>query len=283
MTATFQLDPLRRLGDGGHSSVLLGRETKTGEKVAVKVFRQNDNGRLLFENEAMILEALPCHPNLIRFVGATESDQMRCIAMECFPQPSLGSFVQKRGPLLEDLALHIIQQLIIVVHFLHQHRVAHRDIKPENILIHSESAQIKLIDFGLSSFIAGPHDEDDFFVGTPIYMPPQLLKKGSQYNIVAADVWSIGVSLLELLEGANPLRIAKTDNEVLELMPRLLKYDHLPRTCRKLLRGLLEIHELKRMTLIDASLILVERSERKTTLGPSPLKTRGHRRSKSKS
>jgi serine/threonine protein kinase len=253
----------------------LGEDTFNSENVAVKVFRQNHNGRLLFENEARILGYLPTHPNLLRYVGQSDLEKQRCIALELFEHPSLASFLAKKGALSEDLALHIISQLIEVVHYLHQHLVAHRDIKPENILIDKATAKIKLIDFGLSSFITNAGAEDDFYVGTPVYMSPQLLQKGSVYKIIASDAWAIGITLYELLTGANPLRKAKSDAEVLRLIPSVLKFEKLPACGRRIVEGLLSHDEDDRMTLMEAAVVIADREREPRDL----LKSRKHRRS----
>ena len=79
------------------------------------------------------------------------------------------------------------------------HRIMHRDIKPSNILLNSKG-QIKLIDFGVSSELV--NSVADTFVGTGTYMAPERIQ-GSAYT-VKSDVWSVGLTLMELAIGKFP-------------------------------------------------------------------------------
>lgn len=120
------------------------------------------------------------------------------------------------------------------------HRIMHRDIKPSNILVNSKG-QIKLCDFGVSSELV--NSVADTFVGTGTYMAPERIQ-GSPYT-VKSDVWSVGLSLMELAIGKFPFTIEAEDGEeeeaggpqgildllqqiVLEPAPKLPKSDAFP-------------------------------------------------------
>ena len=120
------------------------------------------------------------------------------------------------------------------------HRIMHRDIKPSNILVNSRG-QIKLCDFGVSSELV--NSVADTFVGTGTYMAPERIQ-GSPYT-VKSDVWSVGLSLMELAIGKFPFSIeGETDDPedaagpqgildllqqiVLEPAPRLPKSEAFP-------------------------------------------------------
>ena len=79
------------------------------------------------------------------------------------------------------------------------HRIMHRDIKPSNVLVNSKG-QIKLCDFGVSSEL--DNSVADTFVGTGTYMAPERIQ-GSPYS-VKSDVWSVGLTLMELAIGKFP-------------------------------------------------------------------------------
>ena len=86
------------------------------------------------------------------------------------------------------------------MHYLYnEHKILHRDIKPSNILVNSRG-QIKLCDFGVSGELI--NSIANTFVGTSTYMAPERIK-GAQYS-VKSDVWSLGLSLLELAIGRFP-------------------------------------------------------------------------------
>lgn len=124
--------------------------------------------------------------------------------------------------------------------YLYQaHRIMHRDIKPSNVLINSKG-EIKLCDFGVSSELE--NSVADTFVGTGTYMAPERIQ-GSPYT-VKSDVWSVGLTLMELAIGKFPFSIDSEDDDeaagpqgildllqqiVLEPSPRLPKSDAFPR------------------------------------------------------
>lgn len=119
------------------------------------------------------------------------------------------------------------------------HRIMHRDIKPSNVLVNSKG-QIKLCDFGVSSELE--NSVADTFVGTGTYMAPERIQ-GSPYT-VKSDVWSVGLTLMELAIGKFPFSIENEDGEedtagpqgildllqqiVLEPAPKLPKSDAFP-------------------------------------------------------
>ena len=118
------------------------------------------------------------------------------------------------------------------------HRIMHRDLKPSNILVNSRG-QIKLCDFGVSSELEGSIAET--FVGTGTYMAPERIQ-GSPYT-VKSDVWSVGLTLMELAIGKFPFGGGENDADepggpqgildllqqiVLEPAPKLPKSDAFP-------------------------------------------------------
>lgn len=119
------------------------------------------------------------------------------------------------------------------------HRIMHRDIKPSNVLVNSRG-QIKLCDFGVSSELE--NSVADTFVGTGTYMAPERIQ-GSPYS-VKSDVWSVGLTLMELAIGKFPFSVSTEDGEeeasgpqgildllqqiVLEPAPKLPKSDAFP-------------------------------------------------------
>lgn len=81
-----------------------------------------------------------------------------------------------------------------------KHKIIHRDVKPSNILVNSQG-EIKICDFGVSGQLID--SMANTFVGTRSYMSPERLQ-GSQYS-VASDLWSLGLSLVEISLGMYPI------------------------------------------------------------------------------
>ncbi|KAH0388900.1 Pkinase-domain-containing protein, partial [Aureobasidium melanogenum] len=94
--------------------------------------------------------------------------------------------------------------------YLHSHRIIHRDIKPSNILL-TRSGEVKLCDFGVSGEF-GTKGDANTFIGTSYYMAPERIT-GQSYTITS-DVWSLGVTLLEVAQHRFPFPADGTETEM---------------------------------------------------------------------
>lgn len=113
---------------------------------------------------------------------------------------SLDSISRNFGPVRVDVLGKIAEAVLGGLTYLYRaHRIMHRDIKPSNVLVNSKG-QIKLCDFGVSSEL--DNSVADTFVGTGTYMAPERIQ-GSPYT-VKSDVWSVGLTLMELAIGKFP-------------------------------------------------------------------------------
>ena len=102
-----------------------------------------------------------------------------------------------KAPLLEEEISAICAGCLAGLSYLHCQNRIHRDVKAGNILL-TDQGCIKLADFGSAS-IASPANS---FVGTPYWMAPEVIQDG-QYNELA-DIWSLGITLIEMAEGEPP-------------------------------------------------------------------------------
>lgn len=90
------------------------------------------------------------------------------------------------------------------VEYMHEMRIIHRDLKPDNILRDS-TGKVKICDFGLSIHCTAPLDRLRDFCGTAAYYPPEMLDaRGPRGATFAADIWTIGVIIFELINGYTP-------------------------------------------------------------------------------
>lgn len=149
----------------------------------------------------------------------------------------------------------LIHLQIEAIHALTSVGIVHRDIKPDNILVNPTTLEIKLIDYGLACFLHdGERSTSSAWVGTPLYMSPQILAGKDAYHPVAADIWSTGMVVLELLRGAYPVNHERIRNpeELLQALPAALKFDAYSDRTQRILKGLLGRAEVMRFSLGQA-------------------------------
>jgi mitogen-activated protein kinase kinase len=154
---------------------------------------------------------------ICRYFGAFLDDSTGTIsiAMEFCEGGSLDAVyreVQKLGGRTGEKVLgKVAEGVLNGLTYLHQHRIIHRDIKPSNILL-CRNGQVKLCDFGVSGEF-GTKGDANTFIGTSYYMAPERIT-GQSYTITS-DVWSLGVTLLEVAQHRFPFPADGT-----EMQPR---------------------------------------------------------------
>ena len=114
------------------------------------------------------------------------------------------------GPhkLPEDVAYKILAQLVMALHAIHTPlRVCHRDVKPENVLVHPDTLQLKLLDFGLATHFSRSHAKLTTCCGSPAFHCPEIVAALSHplgtvtYWGPEVDAWTCGITLLRCLSG----------------------------------------------------------------------------------
>ncbi|TRZ23634.1 hypothetical protein HGM15179_003433 [Zosterops borbonicus] len=151
-------------------------------------------------------------PYIVGFYGAFYSDGEISICMEHMDGGSLDQVLKKAGRIPEQILGKVSIAVIKGLTYLREkHKIMHRDVKPSNILVNSRG-EIKLCDFGVSGQLIDSMANS--FVGTRSYMSPERLQ-GTHYS-VQSDIWSMGLSLVEMAIGRYP--IPPPDSKELELM-----------------------------------------------------------------
>ena len=154
--------------------------------------------------------------HICKYFGAfTDQSGTISIAMEFCEGGSLDSIykeVKKLGGRTGEKVLgKVAEGVLNGLTYLHGHRIIHRDIKPSNILL-CRNGQVKLCDFGVSGEF-GTKGDANTFIGTSYYMAPERIT-GQSYTITS-DVWSLGVTLLEVAQHRFPFPADGT-----EMQPR---------------------------------------------------------------
>ena len=189
---------LSTIGSGGFGTVFLAEDTWIDKKVALKVpHRQSaDFGELL--REARLLASLN-HPNIVTILTAERLDNVFFIVMEFVPGDTLESVIAQSGALELGQALDFACQICNAVDHAHKQGVLHRDLRPSNVLV-AASGLAKVADFGTSRFLELA-SLGTTIIGSPPYMAPEQFHGKALF---ASDIYSLGVSMYEMLSGAPP-------------------------------------------------------------------------------
>ncbi|XP_071534799.1 myosin-IIIb-like isoform X2 [Panulirus ornatus] len=208
---------LEVIGEGTYGEVFAAKDHDTDTQVAIKIMENIGENLEEIEEEYLILRDLSLHPNLPAFHGiflrrgSKQEEDQAWLVMELCPRGSVTDLVQaliKRGQRLTEPQLgYILKETIDAMAYLHQNRCMHRDIKGHNILL-TDQGNIKLVDFGVSSHLASTWGRRNTSVGTPYWMAPEVIACEQQLDYsydVRCDVWSLGITAIELADGEPPL------------------------------------------------------------------------------
>jgi len=196
-------DDLREIGHGSFGAVYYARHNITNEVVAIK--KMSYNGKQSIEKWQDIVKEIRfltrlTHPNCIKYHGCYLKEQIVWLVMEYCLGSTSDIIEVHKCPLREDEISAICSGVINGLHYLHLQDRIHRDIKAGNILV-TDNGDIKLADFGSAS-IKSPANS---FVGTPYWMAPEVIlaMDEGQYD-GKVDVWSLGITCIELAERKPP-------------------------------------------------------------------------------
>ncbi|KAA3469571.1 Cyclin-dependent kinase C-1 [Gossypium australe] len=214
-------EKLEQIGEGTYGQVYMAREIKTGEIVALKKIRM-DNEREGFPitaiREIKILKKLH-HENVIKLkeiVTSPDGNKYKGGIYMVFEymDHDLTGLADRPGMRFSVPQIKCyMRQLLTGLHYCHVNQVLHRDIKGSNLLIDNEG-NLKLADFGLARSFSNDHNANlTNRVITLWYRPPELLLGATKYG-PAVDMWSVGCIFAELLHG-KPIFPGKDEPEQL--------------------------------------------------------------------
>jgi serine/threonine-protein kinase len=203
---------LKQLGQGGMGSVYLVWNSVSCRLGALKKISLPDPDEKVagrFLREMHIMSQLN-HPNLVRIFEDGIDDKAPYFVSEYLEMGCLKSFLQnKGGKLAIPEALQLTCNVLEGLEYFHNQGYIHRDIKPSNILLSQENGafKVKIADFGLAkSFIKAGGTvltRADEFAGSLYYTPPEQIINFSRVG-PAADIYSSGVSLYQMISGMLP-------------------------------------------------------------------------------
>lgn len=244
---------VRLLGHGGMSDVYEAIDETDGRIVALKLVRSGDPefGRRLAQ-EARALEGLT-HPGLIALLDTGIADDQAYLVMEYVEGQTLAEALRE-GPLGPAATADLGARLASTLAYVHSRGVVHRDVKPSNIL-RTPDGEAWLGDFGIAQL----HDATTMTLagttlGTVSYMAPEQLEDHTVGP--AADIWSLGIVLLECLTGRRAYEGSPSEVVARRLVAPVPIPTDLPVAWRLVLIGMLDHDVERRLSGADVAALL---------------------------
>ncbi|KAM5140900.1 STE20-like serine/threonine-protein kinase isoform 2-T2 [Mantella aurantiaca] len=204
------------LGDGAFGKVYKAQNKETGILAAAKVIDTKSEDEL--EDYMVEIEILAScdHPHIVKLLDAFYFENNLWILIEfCAGGAVDAVMLELERPLTEPQIRVVCKQTLEALVYLHDAKIIHRDLKAGNILL-TLDGDVKLADFGVSAKNTRTLQRRDSFIGTPYWMAPEVVmcetSKDRPYDF-KADVWSLGVTLIEMAQiepphhELNPMRV----------------------------------------------------------------------------
>lgn len=207
------------LGQGSYGRVYQAINMEDGSIIAIKeidierLSKKVRNVTHVVQTEIELLSKLS-HKNIIKYLGAFGQKKKLNILLEYCAPGSLAKLINDFNSFNETLIRRYTIQILEGIEYLHTHNVIHRDIKCANILV-NENGTCKLSDFGGSKIIKDEYDIlSNSLEGTPNWMAPEVVKYAETTRF--SDIWSIGCTVIEMLQGKPPWSECISAVEVLQ-------------------------------------------------------------------
>jgi serine/threonine-protein kinase len=203
-----------------------GIDASSQKLLLVKTFQPNGDvvssadARSRFEQEAAIYAGIS-HPNIVKLVEYGSCKEIQFFALEFVNGRNLRDLIQSNAssePLPPEIALTIFRAIAAGLQALHHRDVIHRDLKPENILV-DQDGTVKICDFDLAFSVKASAVTG--LTGTRGYLAPEIIL--GENVTKAADIFSCGVLLYEMLVGTRPFEADTVSGE----MNAIVKLPHL--------------------------------------------------------
>lgn len=192
-----------KVGSGGMADVYKAKDQRLNRFVAIKVLKPEYSSDKSFVNkfrgEAQSAAGLS-HPNIVNVYDVGDDSGLHYIVMELVEGITLKRFIERKGKLDIKEAVGIGIQIAQGMEAAHDNHIIHRDIKPQNIII-SRDGKVKVTDFGIAK-ATNSNTITSNAMGSVHYLSPEQARGG--YSDEKSDIYSLGVTLYEMLSGKVP-------------------------------------------------------------------------------
>lgn len=199
-----EVDMLEIIGRGASGQVRRAIHRPTGSELAIKEINISaPERRKQMTNELLMLHSAGNTAEIVQCFGVWFREGAIYIAMEYMDAGSLGDLVSKHGAIPELPLAFITREVLRSLAFLRGRHLLHRDLKPQNVLL-NRRGEVKVSDFGCAAELQDSMAMCGTFVGTVPYMAPERIAGESSGYSYAADVWSLGLVVVECALGRFP-------------------------------------------------------------------------------
>jgi serine/threonine protein kinase len=216
----------KEIGRGGMGTVYLALDKRLNRQVAIKVLALASENEDQFSLEEVILRfkreaksiAMLSHPNIVTIYDIGEEDNKYYMVMEYLEGKPLSQLLEEKKRLPPVLAINIGIQISNALNYAHENGIIHRDIKPANIIL-SRLGTAKLTDFGIAQFNKEQIKitQAGALLGSFMYIPPEQLEDSANVDH-RVDIYSLGITLYELISGVLPFEADSVSQYFLKIL-----------------------------------------------------------------
>jgi len=212
---------ISHLGGGGFGQTYLAQDLQLPDNTqcVVKQFKPlvtDDKtlevARRLFDREARTLNKLGSHNQIPRLLAHFEEDNEFYLVQEYIEGNTLSQEIHQIQRLSELNVIHLLQDILSTLEYVHQQNVIHRDIKPSNLIRRNRDGKFVLIDFGAVKQISqqGLNEQDQTSINTTIstkgYTPLEQIEGHPRFN---SDIYALGITAIQSLTGVHPKQLKR--------------------------------------------------------------------------
>ncbi|XP_075056098.1 serine/threonine-protein kinase PLK4 [Mixophyes fleayi] len=196
---------LNLLGKGSFACVYRAQSINTGIEVAIKMIDKKAMQKVGMVQRVRNEVEIHCqlkHPSILELYNYFEDSNYVYLILEMCHNGEMNRFLKNRKkPFTEKEALHLMEQIVKGMLYLHSHGILHRDLTLSNLLLSSDM-NVKIADFGLAAQLKLPNEKHFTMCGTPNYIAPEIATRSA--HGLESDVWSLGCMLFTFLVGRPP-------------------------------------------------------------------------------
>ncbi len=242
---------ISHLGGGGFGTTFVAEDTYLPGKpqCVVKQLKPQttepttlQTARRLFDTEAQVLHQLGTHDQIPRLLAYFEENKEFYLVQELIKGCDLSHELKLGKQLGEAQVISLLQEILEILEFVHQHKVIHRDVNPQNLLRREQDGKLVLIDFGavkqITTQVVNPQRRTKVTVaiGTPGYVPSEQAQGNPK---LSSDIYAVGIIGIQALTGLQPDQLPKdadTDEiiwhhlarvspELANILDKMVRYD----------------------------------------------------------